>query len=74
MHPTLAYHLANVLIDDRLRAAAPKGNRVEAMRRASERHTYSVPVVRENLPPARISQRALVLASLVAGERPVREA
>ena len=37
-------------------------------------HTYSVPVVRENLPPARISQRALVLASLVAGERPVREA
>ena len=59
MHTDLTHHLARALADDRMRAPI-------------EAHRYSMPVVREIVPPGaqrRPSQRALVVASLLLSDR-----
>ena len=59
MHTDLAHHLTRATADDRLRSSI-------------EAHRYSMPVVRELVPSGaqrRLSQRALVVASLLLSDR-----
>jgi hypothetical protein len=59
VHTDLTRHLTRALADDRVRSPI-------------EAHRYSLPVVREVVPPGaqrRLSQRALVVASLLLSDR-----